>query len=237
MNVGKKRGRSHSARPVKRFKKRAAVPAVLHQRGPEKRAVDTAGNTDADSTGVFTLLNGIIPGDGLQNRQGRKIQMNSLAIRGRVILFKPGTTPIPDYVRVILLYDRQTNAAAPPSLASILSSVDNAGTPTSNSFSGINLGNADRYKIIRDWYWALGKVNAAATTQGDELVGDFGSKDLSFKDYINMRDYGTQYNAGTAGTVADITSGSLYLFTCGLSANADSQFGVRFQARLRYTDL
>lgn len=242
MNVSRKRGRSRSARPVKRrvvsspssFAKVSRVPATLQLRRPEKKSVDTLRKAlEFDTVGNFTLLNAIDSGSNEYQRVGRKISMRSVAIRGFVKFAQAGSTPSFDFLRLILFYDRQPNGAA-PALADVLTSVDRAGTTESVSTSGLNINNADRFKVLRDWYWPIIWPATGTTPQNAELAAV--PETIAFKDFIKLGGMETHYNAGTAGTIADITTGSLYLLAVGLQSNANHQWNCTFDCRVRYLD-
>lgn len=234
MNASQKRRRSASSRPQKRKKTTVGVPATLQMRRPEKKSVDVPATlANFTSAGTFTLLNGIIPGASVNQRVGRKISMKSISIRGMVYWSQAGATPGNDYLRCILFYDRQPNGAA-PSVADLLTDTDNAGGTTSTAISDINISNADRFKVLRDWYWDIPMPSSGTTPQNAEVLST--QRELVFKDFVPLKGMEVHFNAGTAGTVADIATGSLYLLTIGLRAAADYQFSLRFKTRLRYLD-
>lgn len=234
MNVSKKRGRSRSARPVKRFKKRQAVPAVLQMRRPEKNGVDTLISSEFNVTAPMTLLNATVPGDNINNRKGRKISMVSLSLRGFVRFADSGGSPgTSDYLRLIVFYDRQPNGAA-PAIADLLQDTNAAGATQTVSYSNLNLSNADRFKILIDDYWApQGTVGATTGYAYDGLQNSYTN---NVKHFIPLKGLETHYNAGTAGTIADITTGSLYLVTMGIPGDADAQWRFLGEARIRYHD-
>lgn len=233
MNASQKRRRSASSRPQKRKKTTVGVPATLQMRRPEKKSVDVPATlSNFTSTGTFTLLNGIVPGAAGYQRVGRKISMKSVSIRGMVYWSQAGATPGNDYLRCILFYDRQPNGAA-PSVADLLTDTDNAGGTTSTSIADINISNADRFKILRDWYWDIPGPATGSPNYGDALSTQ---REVVVKDFVPLKGMEVHFNAGTAGTIGDITTGSLYLLTIGLRSAADYQWAFRFKARVRYLD-
>lgn len=189
---------------------------------------------DFDSTGNLTLLNGCIPGDGLQNRQGRQIAMQSVTLRALIKKDKAGSAPKADFLRLVLFYDRQPNAVAPTAV-NVLYQTDNAGTGSQSAMSGPNLSNSSRFHILRDWHWPICDADMFATgNSASSLLQAAPSAGL--KCFVNLKGLETHFNAGTAGTIADITSGALYLLALGQNANADSQFAVDFVSRVRFTE-
>lgn len=142
----------------------------------------------ATSTATLLLCNGCAQGTTANTRLGRRIVMRSILIRG--VVSKSTTQTGEGGIRVLLVYDMQANATAP--LATDILQSD--------SIQGVqNLNNSNRFKIIYDKHFALGAV--------DNTV-------LNFKKYIKCA-YPTQFNSGSAGTIGDIQTGSLYLMTYG----------------------
>lgn len=232
-----KRSRSRSSgRKAKRvaFNPARGVPSRARVNAKESHSVDVTLAQEFASTGVFTLLNGTIPGDGLQNRQGRKINMQRLQLRGQIYVNDIGAAPAFDYLRTMVVYDSQANAAV-PAITDLLRDVDANGANTTNSLAGLNMSTSDRFKILLDEWQSvpiqLG-VLAGAATAGPQFQ-DW--QPTSFKRFINLKGMETRYNAGSAGTIADITTGALYLYTMGLNSSANQQFSLNFHARLRYT--
>nr|UOF82936.1 capsid protein [Cressdnaviricota sp.] len=89
------------------------------------------------------------------------------------------------YLRWMFLYDKQPNGAAP----SVSPTQDSA-----DQVSPWSYDSKDRYDIIWDSLYDTTPEMATITRQKKTIV--------------NRTAY---YNAGTAGTIADITTGSLYL--------------------------
>lgn len=232
MNASQKRSRSSSSKPRKRFRKAAAVPAVLQLRRPEKKTVDV--NKTAltfDSTGNFLLLNAPVTGAGEYQRVGRKISMQSVSGRISIFATAPATAGA-DFIRLVLFYDRQPNGAAPV-LADVLQSVDNTGTTTSTSMSNLNINNADRFKILRDWYWGIPQ---AGTGTNAELARTFAAGPCADKFFVSLKGMETHFNGNSAGTIGDIATGSLYLLAVGLQSNANASWRVNCETRVRYLD-
>lgn len=215
-----------------RKRQRVSVPAILRLRAPEKKAVDTARQgLNFIAGGSFLLVNGIVPGAAGYQRVGRKISMNSLAIRGWVYFAQAGAAPTFDFLRMLVVYDRQPNGAL-PALADILLDCTSAGATATESTSNVNLNNADRFKILKEQVWATPGAAAAAAYSG---INE--NTPLEFKIYLKLNGLETHYNNGVAGTIADITTGALYLITVGLNGAADYQYRAGTDTRLRYTDM
>jgi len=196
----------------------------------EKKVVDINEATYAvENTGTqLALLNGCVAGSQNFNRIGRKICLKSLQIRGYFLATDFSTAQT--FARMIVVYDKQSNGSA-PTFANIIQSQNIAGTTSSLATDMVNLDNRDRFEIIRDKQVALAALQNTATQafSGAPTI-------LYVEDYIKLGNRETVYNAGTAGTVGDITSGALYVFFIASQANAA---GVTYTGtfRLRFTDL
>jgi len=116
--------------------------------------------------------------------------------------------------RVLLVYDKQSNLAA-PTILNVLNTI----SPTSQK----NLDNRKRFRILMDKTFDLG---AKATGVGERLT---------FEKYIKLNTP-VQYNTANNGTIADIVSGSLYLITLGdVASGADDATSI-ITARVRFSD-
>lgn len=213
-------------------------PAQLRVRGlaVEKKAVDLAATTYAlNQTAVITPINLIRVGSTFCNRIGRKINMKSVKVDGNINFIR--TVNDEDYVRIMIVYDRQTNGAL-PAIADILQDTDQATANTTNSFSGANVNNVDRFQVLRDH-----RIHLPSFTYTAGQVSNLGGVDpvsttFFIDDYIKLNGLLTQYKADSSpAVIGDIASGALYLVTFG-SAVAGSE-GYQFAAklRLRYTDV
>lgn len=166
--------------------------------------------------GAVQLLNGVAQGTDFTDRIGRKIILKSLFFR--VNFFPSATTAAPTgtTVRLLIVYDCQTNGAAP-----LVSDILQSG----NYDSPINLNNRDRFKVLYDKFIMM---CATAYTAGTLAAGDPCPKMLT--KYKKM--YMEQIFGGTANTVGSIQTGSIYAMLIASANNtvqADSYFRVRFE--------
>lgn len=141
------------------------------------------------ATSQYNLLNGMQLGTTTGTRVGRRILMKRLLMRMYTIC---GSAAGVDTfaARVTIVYDRAPNAAAPTD-AMLFETAQQLTSP-------VNLDNAWRFQVIMDdtFTWcAIG---------GSDMYTI--NKDIPLE-------LETIYNSGNAGTVADITHGSLYLVT------------------------
>lgn len=164
----------------------------------------------------MVLLNGIAPGTGASQRIGMKIAIRSLEMRNNIYTNAAGM--VAQSCRLLLLQDRQCNGAAPAALTDFISP---------GTYLGMrNLANRKRFRIIWDKTYNMG---LAGLTDPQTVTRHIY---LKFRKPLNV-----EYNAGVAGTVADISSNSLYLILVGNQAAGAADGDYIGQIRLRYTDM
>lgn len=143
---------------------------------------DVAPSVSLSATGTLTLLNGLTTGDTDQTRQGKKVTVKSIQLGGTV-----STTTEDTVVRAMLVYDKQANGDA-PSILDILTAKE------PGAFK--NLDNRKRFIILMDRVIPL-SLNEGASVRKVE--------------YYKRHNLPVIYNQGTAGTISDISTGSIYL--------------------------
>ncbi len=178
--------------------------------GGEKLFLDTINNAIAvDITPVIFTLNIIDLGAGSSARTGRRVEMNSLYLR---ISFALNSTQTPNITRYMVLYDKQTNGAAPV-IADILE--------TTRVEGHFNMDNRQRFEILLDKTFAIPLSVASVNSP------------VFRKHYIKMRCRDTIYT-GTGSGVADIATGGLFImFMNDRAAGVTAGLG-EMNARLRY---
>jgi len=181
-------------------------------------ARDTVSTTyPCDTGGGIILLNGVAVGDDIHNRTGRRVSMKSVHVQGflRTLDSTTGTC----VNRLMIVYDRQPNGLAP-----IMTDIITAGDGVSFN----NLGNRDRFVVIADKKYVLGRVDDTATQAVAQSPGG------AIVNIHRKLNHVTTF-IGTGDTVAAIGTGSLYMVITGSgAANAAGAFVVA--ARVRYTD-
>lgn len=163
------------------------------------------------TTGKLLLLNPVIQGSSATTRLGRRITMVSLQCVYSMS-FVPTTTGNSS-LRFMIIYDKQTNATA-MTAAQLL---------TTDEMNGLlNLDNARRFRVIMDKVYPIGFSTSGPTC-------------FLFKKWMKLN-LPVEFNTGNAGTVGDITTGSLYLFVWqdGNLATASPQ--SIFTTRIRFSD-
>lgn len=176
----------------------------------EKKYVDTSFGFTVSTTATVSPLNLIASGTDDFQRIGNQINLIYCQVR----LWFNQTPPVAavrnDYVRVSIVYDRQTNGAL-PAYATVFQDVDNAGTGTSNPFSFTNRDTKHRFKVLMSETFFLPGVStvAAASFTGST---EEGAGFLRINKFLKCGGFLSRYIGNTAA-IADLESGSLLLLT------------------------
>lgn len=183
----------------------------------EWKSKDTGGTENNILAGApkAILMNGLAPGSDIGQRIGREVTMRSIEIRFCARNMVSDTT---QQIRWLVVYDRQTNAAG-CTLGQVLQTANNVQEVMT---SPRNLENRSRFKILHD----------ESTSAPGSATGN-GVSTIERHWYRKLR-HPVTFNSGTAATVADINTGSLYLFVAtGLASDG---FSLQWYTRVRYED-
>jgi len=195
----------------------------------ETHALDLASSTlNFSTTGNFALLNPVVVGSELYQRDGRMISMKSIHIRGFIGNISTSTQ---DFGRIILFYDAQCNGGT-PALSTLLQDC-NGGAATSAT-SEINLNNRQRFTILRDYNVQFGAVTNTGGVLTNYTVADPIKNTFDIDWFINLKQLTTAYNTTNAGNVGDITGGALFLLCVNNSTSNTWQ--LTYGTRLRFYD-
>lgn len=209
----KRKRESNGSKTSKRPKKKSKMPSDWA--GPalsslrELKAVDVPATNLAVTTGTaqLVLLNGTAVGDEYNTRDGRRMHMTKLYIRGHVNA--PNTVGAVGSARLLVVYDKQTNAAAP-----VVTDILN----TDNVASHLNLNNRSRFQVLVDEIYPIG------------FQGNYSQKLQVFRK-LNLD---VQF-LGTGATVASISTGSIYaVFLTDVGATNITNF--TYSSRIRFLD-
>jgi len=216
--------RKRKTPPTKTFKTSAkrqklgslANPPSSRRLTVEKKNVDVAlvGATlfpIATSIAVVTALNLMGQGAAAGQHLGRTAQMKS--IQYRLSTNMAATTTGSGSLRVVIVYDKQSNGAAPTAVQVF---------QANHIASPMNLSNSKRFIVLVD-----------DTHEGLSVTGPASAYMKNFKK-INLP---IEYFDTNNGDITDIATGSVYMFTFN-----DSGFGVAapnniFYSRMRFQDV
>lgn len=170
----------------------------------EFKHLENVNSATSSTTAALILLNGMAPGDTGETRDGQSIRMKSVLMRGTILVNPSATATVH---RTMLFLDTQPNGAA-PGIGDILDTATNVLSP-------INISNGSRFKILKDLFH---NVDVAANPI------------ITFQKFVKLG-FHTKYNAGTAGTIADITTNALYILHMSSEATNTATFNYYFRSR------
>lgn len=180
-----------------RGQRRRLVP--VYKPAPEAKFKSASIQTPATfstTPGPIALLNGMVQGTTASTRVGAKISIKSVLMRVQVYSEAGETDYNNHLVRLMLVVDREAKGASPV-MAELLEDATAPGCVT----SPLNSLYAGRYKILWDKIF----TNVSQTESQSKYI----SHNIIFKRPLEV-----DFNAGNAGTVADIDRNSVYLIGC-----------------------
>nr|WAE42210.1 MAG: capsid protein [Cressdnaviricota sp.] len=210
-------------------------------RGGELKSVDfPVASAPATATLNATLyvqaLNVIQVGSAFYNRIGNDIEMKSLHLIGQIAISGNVTGPTQEYIRIMIIYDRQPNGNY-PAIADVLTNYDNAGTTTSNSYCHLNPNNADRFKILMDNRIDIPYNSGAADFNQAAEIFDYTKNEVNINRFIPLRGLLTKYKASSSpAVIGDQATGALLLFCLGSVASGAEGYNFKYTSRIRYRD-
>lgn len=173
--------------------------------------VDNTTNIVAGSgAGVLNLINGVAQGTTALTRLGRRITMRSLYWRWNGHL--NATTVGGSGLRMLIVYDKQANVAAP--VATDVLTVDAIRSP-------MNLSNSRRFVTLADYHI--------------DCVGTAGNQAWMRTGYRKLN-LNVEFNTGSTGTITDITSGSVYSIIYQDGNLATAVTASQLYTRIRFSD-
>ncbi len=191
-------------------------PAVIASLGVEKKFFDgSKGNTNVSSAGTIAddSLVEIAQGDGESNRDGRKVIIKSIHVKG---LCKADATSVPtetgNRIRIVMYQDKQANGAT-ATVADLLEDSD------INGFR--NLTNSGRFNFMYDRSYDLNNMAGAFDGTNDQ----FGELHLGFS--INKTcEIPVQFSS-TTGAITEITSNNIGMMFIDEEGNSTIQYRWR----------
>jgi len=214
----------------------ASLAAVMRSKAKlEVKGVDGAftASTVTNTTGNtndIQVLNLIAPGSGSFNRIGRKVNLKSVRLTGTASVAFPAVTTANagDLLRMVVVWDKQPTGVL-PNFDVIFGTTDQAGTETAvSSLSNLRYDNMERFQVVRDKIIPFN--SNGASTSITTIVA-------AFDEYIKLNHTCTYSGQSATCTIADISSGALYLIFrtvyTDLSVTVSTTAG---QYRLRYID-
>lgn len=174
---------------------------------------DTTG--EVSSTGGTGFINLIDQGDDAVNREGRKITLKSVQIRGRCDFAPAAGATAATISYLYLMLDTQANGAAPP-IATVF-------TSTAFGTHFLNLDNSQRFRVLKKW--VINQAPQAGAT-------------TAYNKCVEPIEYYTKCNipisfTSTGNGISDIRSNNLFL-AYGSDSNADDLVTFTGASRVRF---
>lgn len=192
---------------------------------------------------VPVIIGKIITGAGPNNRIGSKVVNKSLHIRGTVGPNQANVTGnfVSDILRVVVVYDEQTNGA-PPAFTDIFTCLNWNNATDQTAFASLNMNNRDRFKVLVDEQFlapqhtqTAGVVSALINL---DTTGNASAAKWNFERFIRLPPgMVTHYKAST-GVVGDVATGGLFIlaFSGGGGVYTACPWSFYSTIRLRYDD-
>ncbi len=218
-------------------------PASLTKNSGELKGMDTSlaitgpviatTSTNADAF----VVNCIEPGNGSFNRIGRKAFMKSLRISGNVV-YQGNADPTTGVaggliLRMVVVWDKQPTGVLPV-YSLMFGQTDQGGVETAHVYDQLRYDNTARFSVLRDCY-----ITAKPNEGGSGGTTNVVSEVQRFDEFIELKNRTTVFSGDSDPcTVADISSGGLYVFFRASFASANVQdFSISADsfARLRFT--
>lgn len=206
--------RKYSGKYQKTAKKLKMYSAPTTKWGQSRSVVQEANFLDFNATAVtntsgsVTLLNGMIYGTGASQHIGLKVILKSLEFHVRLI---NDPAAVLNWATVWLVYDNNPNGTT-PAFSNII---------TSGEF--ISLQNRDRFKIMKRMNFML--VGNSTTFTEKTIAEERGFLPVN-EDML--------FNSGSAGTIADIQAGALYMLTYGSNVVGTTDCSTDITCRTRF---
>lgn len=221
-----------------------ALAAAMRRVG-EKKGMDTALTltpviATTSTNGSAFVLNLIQQGVGSWNRVGRKINLQSVRLRG-IATFEFQVELVTgrlyaNTLRMVVVWDKQPSGSAIPTFDSIFGKTAQDGTESTTFLDPVRYDNMDRFTVLRDS--VLDAQSEATSDAGTTLISQV---NVSFDEYIKLGSREVVFSGQSAPmTIADISTGALYVyFRADTNSSAQSIISIDATsfARVRYTDL
>ena len=244
---------NHSGVQKRPFKKVRATAGGLVPYGPTRyytprpigaRGVSKGVDTDISEASVATtmsnnqdvkVLNLIQAGTGSWNRVGRIVTMKSIRLRMQIqlSLSATDTNTRARLFRYLIVYDRQPNGTIPVK-SDIIQFKDQSGTETGTWNGFMSYDNMERFTILKDQTIELNVPPRTFDSAG--VPKNIVDVEKYEECYLRLNHITNYKSESTPMTIADISTGALYLVYLADETEIASLSVKESYARLRYTD-
>jgi len=218
-------------------RRQALGRAKMDKKGMDTDLTVAAVINTTSTNGNITVLNLIQPGTGSWNRVGKKTHLKSVRIIGRIEFnvtptFATGVSN-ETFMRMILVWDKQPSGGAIPTFDTIFGITSQTGAESCPVVTcPPRYDNMDRFKIIRDMEIHPLSSQVPAFGSAPTIIAQ-----VPLDVYVKLPNLESVYSGQTNPmTIADISSGALYVVFRSITNQANCTADVEAQARVRYTD-
>lgn len=222
------------------FNKGTGVVNFYNEHYCELKSVDQPlFNTAINSTGQITPFGLTAEGPARWNRIGRRLQIvkveSRLYLKNSVSANQTGNA---DYLRIAIVFDRQTNGAA-ATYSDIYTTYDQNGVASSTSASLPNLDNSLRFVILKEWNIPTPQFTNSATIGIMQQMAAVDQKyfienlawDSGDLEYLGLE----QQYKDTSAAITSISRGSLLAVMIG-QTNTIAAWNITGRIRVYYKD-
>lgn len=173
------------------------------------------------------------PGSGINNRVGRKVEVQKVKLRGNIVVQPQANQTATDaaaLIRIIMFMDKQTNGTQAQG-EELMSTPANA-SPYTTICQFQNLANLGRFQVMKDIIVPLQNPTIAYDGTNMEQSGFTVPFSMfhKFKKPVTVH-----FNSTDGGTVADIVDNSFHVIAMCTSTNLSPL--VFYKARTSYKDI
>jgi len=200
-----------SYRKKRGFKRRAIRRVYKRVMRPETKTIYGTGTTPCDTIATISLLNGIQQGDTGDTREGRKITLKSINLRG--VDYVTDGTGKDQMHRIMIVQQFRPNGAFP-----LINDILQATTISS-------LRNRNKIHDFKVLYDKTITLNASGESGSTRFIRIY--KKMFLNEY---------FNSGTTGTISDIQTNALFLVSVGSNAAGATAGAMGYTVQLSFVD-
>ena len=215
-----------------------AVRASAEMKGMDTDFTTTNVPTTTNTNGSIVVLNLVQQGNGSWNRVGRKTHSSSIRLKGNITFIcapvvATGVITAPA-CRLVLVWDKQPSSGTIPSFDTIFGITAQDGTESCPDVTcPLRYDNMDRFRVIKDIFFTCPRNPITSTGSAPQTTSVH-----HLDEYVKLKDLESVYSGqSNPMTIADISTGALYLVMRSLYIGTNSSVTVDGISRLRYTDI
>jgi len=168
----------------------------------------------------FSCINTLQQGNGVAQRIGDKVVFRSITVNGCICCADDNTIVDQGHIRVMVVYDKQTNGAT-PLIGDIIANVNSDNSYNVAFNSSIRIANRKRFVCLKNKIYNMGYTDNAS---------------IHFKYYIKKNLETTYSGSSDPPTLAQVMNGAIYLLIFTSVGFTHPPLINDINCRLRYSD-